>query len=123
MELEVKILVIEDDRNLGLLIVSYVKKMGYPDVTYKGDCDFSIDWMSTENFDLIIADWHLPGRSGLELFKVMQGREDLKKIPFLMLTSDDSTKELTESGIREYLFKSVDYKILKEKVDKLLSGK
>lgn len=65
-----------------------------------------IAWLGRQSFDLVILDWMLPGRDGLELLQHVRSRG--AQTPVLMLTArqgvDDRVMGL-ESGADDYLVK------------------
>ncbi|MFC1582258.1 response regulator [Planctomycetota bacterium] len=64
--------------------------------------------VSSADIGLITLDWHMPGMNGFEFLTIVKGREGLKNIPVLMLTSE-STKEnivkAVKAGVDNYLLK------------------
>lgn len=65
-----------------------------------------IAWLDRQSFDLVILDWMLPGRDGLELLQHVRARG--AQIPVLMLTARDGIDDRViglESGADDYLVK------------------
>src|SRR2546426_12822279 len=61
--------------------------------------------------DLIVADYHLPGLSGVELCRQIRMSIDTRAIPILMFTADETQAAQLrglESGADDYISKSVD---------------
>jgi two-component system, OmpR family, manganese sensing response regulator len=65
--------------------------------------------MGEKDYDLLILDWLLPGRSGIELCQ--QYRQAGNAAPVLMLTAKDATQDKVsglDAGADDYLIKPVD---------------
>jgi CheY-like chemotaxis protein len=74
--------------------------------------------------DLIICDWNMPEVSGLEFFKAIKLNPDLKKIPFLMITTVKTKVEILramQAGIRDYIIKPWKFEDFQLKVKKILN--
>ena len=68
-------------------------------------------------YDLIISDWNMPRFDGLALFK--SARERWPKVPFMMLTSNDSmehVKEAMDAGVDAYLVKPFSLDSMRENI-------
>lgn len=81
-----RILVVEDDETLALLLRYNLEAEGYEtDVAPRGD---DAELRIEENQpDLVILDWMLPGLSGIELCRRLRMREKTSQLPILMLTA------------------------------------
>jgi CheY-like chemotaxis protein len=44
--------------------------------------------LGTEEVDLIISDWIMPEMTGIEFLKACKGDDNIKKIPFIMVTAE-----------------------------------
>ena len=64
--------------------------------------------MATENPDLILLDWMLPGRSGLELAQQMKQNPKTRTIPIIMVSArgeeEDRVRGL-DTGVDDYITK------------------
>ena len=64
--------------------------------------------MATENPDLILLDWMLPGRSGLELAQQMKQNPKTRAIPIIMVSArgeeEDRVRGL-DTGVDDYITK------------------
>jgi two-component system copper resistance phosphate regulon response regulator CusR len=62
--------------------------------------------LNAEAFDLLVLDWMLPGRSGIEILKTLRARG--QRMPVLLLTARDAVDDRVlglESGADDYLVK------------------
>jgi two-component system phosphate regulon response regulator PhoB len=81
-----KVLVVEDEEPLALLLRYNLEAEGYiVDVVNRGDeAELAIAEGAP---DLIVLDWMLPGLSGLELCRRLRASKNSRKIPIILLTA------------------------------------
>jgi two-component system phosphate regulon response regulator PhoB len=103
----VKILVVEDEEPLALLLQYNLEAEGYQvRVAYRGEeAEIAV---SEDPPHLIILDWMLPGSSGLELCRRWRSQRISKNIPIILLTArgeeTDRIRGLT-TGADDYVTK------------------
>lgn len=102
-----RLLLVEDDRNLGKATAEGLRE------------SFAVDWvmsaedaqdaLATTPYDLLVLDINLPGISGLELLQDLRGEKN--QTPVLFLTARDATRHRVEglnAGADDYLVKPFD---------------
>lgn len=92
----VKILLAEDDRNLGSLLCEYLIAKGYHTILSVNG-DEAYQKYTTENYDLCIFDVMMPLMDGLTLARKIRSSDP--QIPIIFLTAK-SMKEDTLSGFK-----------------------
>lgn len=100
-----RVLVIDDDRELAALICDYLEPFGY-EVTVEHHGADGAERALAEEFHAIILDVMLPGMDGFEVLKRIRGKSD---VPVLMLTSrGEETDRIVglEMGADDYLPKT-----------------
>lgn len=102
MKDETKILLVEDDNNLGQLLQEYLQIKGYP-TTLKRDGEAGLDTYQTHHFQLCILDVMLPKMDGFSLAEKI--REQDKAIPIIFLTA----KSMKEDAIKGFKVGADDY--------------
>lgn len=96
MKKNTKILLCEDDPNLGQLLSEYLKAKGY-DVTLAPDGLKGGELLKRQHFDFLILDVMMPNKDGFTL--AQEVREKDKHTPILFLTAK-SMKEDTLQGFK-----------------------
>lgn len=100
-----RLLVVEDEKSLNALITSMFKKEHYSvDSCLRGD--EAEDYLRCAEYDAIILDIMLPGKSGLDILRDM--RTNGNKTPVLLLTAKDSISDRVsglDAGADDYLVK------------------
>ena len=115
-----RILLVEDDQNLGDTVSTLLQEEGYlVDRALQGDEGL---FLARQNiYDLLILDVMLPGMSGLAILK--QLREEAIVTPILFLTARDSIQDKVcglESGADDYLVKPFAFAELLARIKVLL---
>jgi two-component system phosphate regulon response regulator PhoB len=84
--MKARILIVEDEEALALLLRYNLEAEGYEvETVARGD---DADLRLKERLpDLLILDWMLPGLSGIELCRRLRARPDSKNLPIIMLTA------------------------------------
>ena len=73
--------------------------------------------------DLIILDIEMPGMDGYMMLELIQMAEHLKDVPVIFLTSNKDKEDIIKAfsnGIKDYVVKPVNEKVLLSKIDSLL---
>src|SRR3989344_5863884 len=113
-----RILVVEDEEQLAKTIKLGLKKNGYAvDYLTEGDKAAKRIQISHSEYDLIILDLNLPGKSGLEI--CIEVRKLNITTPMLVLTANsDITSKVTlfDSGADDYLVKPFSFQELSSRI-------
>ena len=102
MNANTKIMLVEDDENLGFLIKDYLDSYGWKVNVYR-DGEKGLSAFHSHSFDLCILDIMLPARDGFDLANEI--RKFNQKIPIVFLTA----KSQTEDRIRGFQIGADDY--------------
>ena len=101
-----RILVVEDNRDIAANLGDYLEDRGHT-VDYAADGVTGLHLAVVNDFDAIVLDLNLPGMDGLEVCRKLR-QEGRKQTPVLMLTARDSLDNKLEgfdSGADDYLVK------------------
>ena len=102
-----KIMVVEDEESLGVLLRYNLESEGYSvEVVPRGD---EAEIRLQENVpDLLVLDWMVPAVSGIELCRRLRMRPETERLPIIMLTArgeeSDRVRGLS-TGADDYLVK------------------
>lgn len=100
-----RLLVVEDEKDLNRVISKRLEKEGYS-VDRAMDGEEALLFMKTGEFDAIIMDIMMPKKSGLEVLKIMRANKNTT--PVLLLTAKDSIEDRVsglDTGAEDYLVK------------------
>jgi CheY-like chemotaxis protein len=93
--LGVHVLVIDDDLMIRKLFSLFLEKKGYQ-VTSVASAEEGLQVLNNNQVDTITCDVVMPGISGLDLLKIVKANDQLKRIPFIVLSGTGSHDELTQ---------------------------
>jgi DNA-binding response OmpR family regulator len=80
--------------------------------------------LGRQSVDLILCDWEMPELSGLELLSWCREQDNLKTVPFIMVTSrgdKDNVIQAIQAGVSDFIGKPFSNEQLVTKVKKALS--
>ncbi len=107
-----RILVVEDERDLNRIISKRLEKEGYcVDRCYDGE--EALDYIRVGEFDAIVLDIMMPKKNGLEVVRTLRKNGDTT--PILFLTAKDSIADRVaglDIGADDYLVKPFAYEEL-----------
>ena len=79
-----RILLIEDSADIAALVDFHLADLGYT-VMIESDGEIGLRRLANEPFDLLILDWMLPGKDGLDICRELRAQGS--RVPILMLTA------------------------------------
>ncbi|MEM1215900.1 MAG: response regulator transcription factor, partial [Bacteroidota bacterium] len=114
------ILIVEDDLNLGFLLMEYLQLEGMR-VTWRKDALSGLQALQQQCYDLAVLDVMMPGMDGFNLAKQIRGR--YPSMPFLFLTARLLKADKLKGyrlGAEDYLTKPFDEEELLCKINVIL---
>ncbi|QWE08035.1 phosphate regulon transcriptional regulator PhoB [Polynucleobacter ibericus] len=117
-----RILIVEDEPSIAELIAINLTHAGF-EVEKVMQTDLALAIMKDRLPSLLILDWMLPGKSGVQFAKELRSQERTRGLPILMLTakSEEVDKVLgLDSGADDYVTKPFSPKELVARVKALL---
>ncbi|MES9990419.1 MAG: phosphate regulon transcriptional regulator PhoB [Candidatus Thiodiazotropha sp.] len=102
-----RILIVEDEPEVREMIRFILEPKGYL-VDEACNAQEARQQLSKQNFDLILMDWMLPGRSGLELTRELKQHTRKESPPVIMLTARSEENDKVcglDSGADDYITK------------------
>ena len=115
-----KILIIDDDKDLTLLIRSWLSSENHViEIVHNGR--EGLDLMRGSGYDLILLDWDLPEMSGIDILRTF--KDERGTTPIIMLTGNrtiDEKESGLNSGADDYLTKPFHMKELSARIKAVL---
>jgi DNA-binding response OmpR family regulator len=108
-----RILVVDDEPQNIQIIMSILAKHSSEHVIYQANnADLAIEISQKVLPDLIITDWDMPNKNGIELIRSLKTKSKVKDIPIIMatgiMTSSEHLKKALDVGATDYVEKPID---------------
>lgn len=119
------ILVVDDEQHIRRLIEVNLGRRGYK-IEEAGDGQECMEKLAVSTPDLILLDWMMPRKDGMETMGEIQADERLRKIPVAFLTAKGQDSDIFkgwESGASVYLTKPFNPRELITFVDRIIYAK
>ncbi|MDD2497202.1 MAG: response regulator transcription factor, partial [Desulfitobacteriaceae bacterium] len=112
-------LLVEDEKILAKNIAFFLEREGYQvDIAYDGEAGWAA--YKSKEYDLILLDWTLPKKDGLELCKEIRNESN---VPIIMITAKSEILDKIiglELGADDYVVKPFDQRELLARIHALL---
>jgi two-component system response regulator PilR (NtrC family) len=123
MDCRGRILVVDDERSMQEFLEIFFRREGY-DVMTAGSADEALLCLENDDFDIVITDMQMPGKSGLELLH--EAREVSPETVVIVITafaSTDSAIAAMRDGAYDYITKPFKVDQIRVVVEKALEKK
>ncbi len=125
MDLNMKVLIVDDFATMRRILRNILKQIGFTNIVDADDGNTALKELKKEKIDLILCDWNMPEMPGIDLLKTLKADEQLKDIPFVMVTAEaqkDNIIEAVKSGVSSYIVKPFTAETVSEKLNKVFGG-
>jgi two-component system chemotaxis response regulator CheY len=125
MDLKMKVLVVDDFATMRRILRNILKQIGFTNISEADDGKTALKELKKKKFDLILCDWNMPEMSGIDLLKEIKSDDELKSIPFVMVTAEaqkDNIVEAVKAGVSNYIVKPFTAETVSEKLKKVFGG-
>jgi DNA-binding response OmpR family regulator len=112
-----KVMIVDDDRNLSLLVATTLQIGGFEVVTAQ-DGETALDRIETEQIDAIVLDLRMPGMGGRNFYRELRSRG--VDVPVLIASAYGARGAQNELGAEGAIEKPFDPERLLDAVQRLL---
>ena len=112
-----RVLVADDDKSMQHLVVHLLNTIGIREVFEACDGEEALSLFQQDEFDFVVVDWEMPGRSGVEVIRAI--RATGSQVPIIMVTvkaEKDQVLEAIQAGASDFLAKPFEADTLKSKM-------
>ncbi len=112
-------LVADDSGTMRKIIIRSLNALGITSVVEAADGNQAVALFKPGAFDLVLTDWNMPDKSGLEVIKEIRAQDT--KVPIIMITTEAEKQRVLaaiQAGVTDYLVKPFTPETLQEKVEK-----
>lgn len=121
---KMNVLIVDDFATMRRIVKNLLKELGYVNFDEAEDGNDAFSKLQSRNFDMVISDWNMPNCSGLELLKRVRSDENLKDMPFMLITAESKRSQILEAaqaGVDGYIVKPFTAATLLEKLEKIMA--
>jgi two-component system chemotaxis response regulator CheY len=114
-----KVLVVDDSGTMRKIIIRSLLAEGFTDVVEAADGNEGLAAFQAGQFDLVMTDWNMPNKSGIELTREIRALGSA--VPIYMITTEGEKSRVLEAiqaGISDFLVKPFTAENLREKLQK-----
>jgi two-component system response regulator PilR (NtrC family) len=120
---DARILVVDDERSMQEFLEIFLRREGF-DVATAGDVDAALVAVEADDFDLVITDIQMPGRSGLDLLRELRERApETVVIVITAFASTDTAIAAMKEGAYDYITKPFKVDEIRLIIEKALEKK
>ena len=113
-----RVLVADDSSTMRKIILWSLNAVGVSAVE-AADGEEAVGLFNPGDFDLVLTDWNMPGKTGLEVTQEIRKKD--ADVPIIMVTTEaEKTRvlEAIQAGVSDYLVKPFTADTLQEKLEK-----
>lgn len=114
-----RVLVADDSSTMRKIILRSLTAVGVDTATEAADGQEAVDKFNPGDFDLVLTDWNMPNKNGLEVITEIRAQD--ANVPIIMVTTEAEKSRVLEAiqaGVSDYLVKPFTADMLREKLEK-----
>ena len=123
MSAEPRFLIVDDFSTMRRIVRNLLKEIGYGNAEEAEDGVVALNLLRQSKFDFVVSDINMPNMDGFALLKQVRADDNLKGIPFLMVTAEAKKEDIVnaaQNGANGYIVKPFTKATLEEKVQKIM---
>lgn len=125
LDLDLKVLVVEDSESMRRIIRSVLKQFGFKDIQEASNGKEGLTTLRTGDFGLVFADWNMPEMTDIELLRAIRKDVALSELPVVMLTARNEKEyiqEALDAGVSGYIVKPFTQEALDDRLRKIFKS-
>ena len=116
-----RIAIADDDRDIVEFLSKIVEAEGHVTSGFH-DGNALSSALLRDTFDLVILDWNMPGKTGIQILEWMEDAID-ERPPMIMMTSRTAKQDISDAlnaGADDYITKPEDPKVIAARINAIL---
>ena len=125
MDLNMDVLIVDDFATMRRILKNILRQIGFTNIYEADHGKSALNMLKKQKFDLILCDWNMPEMSGLELLNKVRSDNELKGIPFVMVTAEaqkNNIIEAVQAGVSNYVVKPFTAETISGKLKKVFGS-
>lgn len=120
---QIKVLVVDDDNLLLELLTAILNSAGITKIEVSNDGRKAVTMMYETNpvYDLVLCDWHMPEKNGIDVHTAMRASERYHGTIFMLVTAVTEAKlirDAIDEGVDDYVVKPLDQEKILRKISR-----
>lgn len=114
-----RVLIADDSKTMRTIINRSLASLGVTSVAEAADGVEAVALFAQSHFDLVLTDWNMPRKTGLELVKDIRAQN--QQVPIIMITTEAERERVMQAitaGVSDYLVKPFTTETLRDKLSK-----
>lgn len=111
----VSVLVVDDNRFMRTIVTNTLNGIGVRNVLQADSVDQALQQLADVAVDMVISDWDMGEKSGIELIRRVRANRTLRLLPIIMLTANTTRSNIfaaRDAGVTEFLAKPISAQAL-----------
>lgn len=120
---DIRVLVVDDDQLICDLLSVLLRTAGIVQIDTASDGMKGINMMFNANpvYDLVLCDWNMPAKSGIDVHNAMRAAERYHHAIFMLVTAVSEATQIRsaiEEGVDDYVVKPIEQEKLYKKISR-----
>ncbi len=114
-----RVLVADDSSTMRKIMIRSLQAVGVQEAVEAADGNEALALFQPGAFSLVLTDWNMPGKSGLEVVQGIRAQDP--NVPIIMVTTEAEKSRVLQAiqaGVSDYLVKPFTADTLREKLEK-----
>lgn len=112
-----RVLIADDSSTMRAILMRSLAAIGTSGAVEASDGEEALALFKPGQFDLVLTDWNMPGKSGLEVVRAIRAQD--AQVPIIMVTTTAEKSRVMQAiaaGVSDYLIKPFTADTLREKL-------
>ena len=118
-----RVLLADDSGTMRTIIRRSLEALGVRGAVEAPDGNQAVALFKPGEYDLVLTDWNMPGKSGVEIVREIRSQDP--SVPILMVTTETERAHVLEAiqaGVSDYLVKPFTAEALRKKLVKFVQS-
>lgn len=123
VDLGMKFMIVDDYPTMLRVLKSLLRQLKFTNVDEATNAPDALEQLEGGGYDMVISDWNMEPMSGFELLQEVRADENLKDLPFILVTAESRTENVIaakRAGVSNYIIKPYTAETLKTKLVSVL---
>ena len=125
MDFNMEVLIVDDFATMRRILKNILTQIGFSNLYEATDGKHALKVLKNQKIDLIMCDWNMPEMTGLDLLNAVRADDELKSIPFVMVTAEAQKENIiqaVQAGVNNYVVKPFTPETITQKLEKVFGS-